>query len=276
MSRSKGFTLIELLIVIAIIALLAAILFPVFARAREKARQASCASNEKQIGLALLQYAQDYDERYPAGLQKWAGAGGEGWAGDIYNYVKSTSLYTCPDDRTVGGTTGNVVSYQYNLDIAVMPALSKFNSTASTVMLCEINGNVVPNLGSGEDTASLTSWQLSTAGNGAVYEPGNGEPIVYQTGPLGGEPLSPSVSWYQTFAPTGWHSDGSNVLLADGHVKWLRGSAISPGFNNKNGGTDEYPNMPIGLITTYVAAATDFKGPSAMTGGAFQATFSVQ
>ncbi len=61
----KGFTLIELLVVIAIIAILAAILFPVFAKAREKARQTSCLSNMKQIGLASMMYAQDYDERLP-------------------------------------------------------------------------------------------------------------------------------------------------------------------------------------------------------------------
>src|SRR5476651_129734 len=63
----RGFTLIELLVVIAIIAVLAAILFPVFAQAREKARQTSCLSNEKQLGLAVMQYVQDYDEMTPTG-----------------------------------------------------------------------------------------------------------------------------------------------------------------------------------------------------------------
>jgi len=62
--KRHGFTLIELLVVIAIIAILAAILFPVFAKAREKARQSSCLSNLKQLGLACLSYAQDYDERW--------------------------------------------------------------------------------------------------------------------------------------------------------------------------------------------------------------------
>lgn len=67
---SKGFTLIEILVVIAIIALLAAILFPVFARARENARRTSCASNLKQIGLGIMQYTQDYDERMPPFLNE--------------------------------------------------------------------------------------------------------------------------------------------------------------------------------------------------------------
>ena len=66
-TRRYGFTLIELLVVIAIIAILAAILFPVFAKAREKARQITCASNEKQLGLAFIQYIQDNDEAYPRG-----------------------------------------------------------------------------------------------------------------------------------------------------------------------------------------------------------------
>lgn len=105
-SRRSGFTLIELLVVIAIIALLAAILFPVFARARENARRASCQSNLKQIGLGLLQYTQDYDERYPKNLTGGpAGAfgaeivgdsGAYAWYQQIHPYIKSTQLFNCP------------------------------------------------------------------------------------------------------------------------------------------------------------------------------------
>jgi prepilin-type N-terminal cleavage/methylation domain-containing protein/prepilin-type processing-associated H-X9-DG protein len=103
----KGFTLIELLVVIAIIAILAAILFPVFARARENARRASCMSNLKQIGLGILQYTQDYDEKTP---RSWFGTNGDAskpvgdvsdrykWMDAIYPYVKSEQLFSCPSD----------------------------------------------------------------------------------------------------------------------------------------------------------------------------------
>ena len=112
----KGFTLIELLIVIAIIALLAAILFPAFARAREKARQTACQSNLKQLAMGMLQYSQDYDEHLPFGLYgqgpitnaliggyQYNGAGSVGGAAPIYGwndlifpYVKNTQVYVCP------------------------------------------------------------------------------------------------------------------------------------------------------------------------------------
>jgi prepilin-type N-terminal cleavage/methylation domain-containing protein/prepilin-type processing-associated H-X9-DG protein len=123
MKRSFGFTLIELLVVIAIIAILAAILFPVFASAREKARQTTCASNEKQLGLAVIQYNQDYDENYPESVtERYASqtipsysAASITSCGDVPNaaeaapysiqallfpYVKATGVFHCPDGAT--------------------------------------------------------------------------------------------------------------------------------------------------------------------------------
>ncbi|MGC9318959.1 MAG: DUF1559 domain-containing protein [Armatimonadota bacterium] len=104
--RRRGFTLIELLVVIAIIAILAAILFPVFARAREKARQASCTSNLKQLSLGLLMYMQDYDQRFVRtsanDMNAWAAADNpySVWYRAIMPYVKNEQLYECPSDST--------------------------------------------------------------------------------------------------------------------------------------------------------------------------------
>jgi prepilin-type N-terminal cleavage/methylation domain-containing protein/prepilin-type processing-associated H-X9-DG protein len=114
--KPRGFTLIELLVVIAIIAILAAILFPVFAKAREKARCSSCQSNLKQIGVAFLQYAQDNDERFPASV--WADLplqfpGSANWRGvfthGIQSYLKSTQVFKCPSDSTT-----EIISYGYS------------------------------------------------------------------------------------------------------------------------------------------------------------------
>ena len=112
--RRKGFTLIELLVVIAIIAILAAILFPVFARAREKARTSSCQSNLKQIGIAAAMYAQDYDERYavcwqyaPNPTQAW-------YPALLYPYVKNDQLFTCPSDPSPTARNNIYFSYAFN------------------------------------------------------------------------------------------------------------------------------------------------------------------
>jgi len=107
--RYRGFTLIELLVVIAIIAILAAILFPVFARARENARKASCMSNMKQLTLGLLQYAQDYDERYPMGRSPGDYFYGPDscnqnpnsytWRAAAHPYTKNVQIYQCPTNE---------------------------------------------------------------------------------------------------------------------------------------------------------------------------------
>jgi prepilin-type N-terminal cleavage/methylation domain-containing protein/prepilin-type processing-associated H-X9-DG protein len=107
MQKRRGFTLIELLVVIAIIAILAAILFPVFARAREKARQISCLSNMKQLGMALMMYAQDWDDTYPRCYiymdpSKGGSAGYHHWSGITAPYVTNWNVYVCPSDPNKG------------------------------------------------------------------------------------------------------------------------------------------------------------------------------
>src|SRR5881628_2562260 len=104
--RRSGFTLIELLVVIAIIAILAAILFPVFAQAREKARQASCGSNQRQMGLAFMMYAQDYDETLPFFGNPWPNPVVY-WDTCIQPYTKSQQLHSCPSWSTSGKYAAN-------------------------------------------------------------------------------------------------------------------------------------------------------------------------
>jgi prepilin-type N-terminal cleavage/methylation domain-containing protein/prepilin-type processing-associated H-X9-DG protein len=113
--KRKGFTLIELLVVIAIIAILAAILFPVFAKAREKARQTACVSNIKQMGLGLLQYIQDNDEATPLVYYLPSGTGNTyHWQDLIYPYVKNEQVFNCPSDNFKAPAGQTASSPYYN------------------------------------------------------------------------------------------------------------------------------------------------------------------
>jgi prepilin-type N-terminal cleavage/methylation domain-containing protein/prepilin-type processing-associated H-X9-DG protein len=290
-TRNHGFTLIELLVVIAIIAILAAILFPVFAKVREKARQTSCLSNEKQIGLAFAQYYEDYDEKWPNGVSTGAESSqgtvtGSGWAATLYQYVKSTGVFKCPDDSTTGGTAADgsqlsPISYGYNSNIAGT-ADASLVAPASTVNLFEIQG----------DTANLTETQANSTGSGdgeSSYlsttpgygdasfagdgnDPANVTAPVYATGDLG---ISASGTGANNLnvgafsAGNGLHTGGANYLLADGHAKWLRGRAVSSGVNNTGGSNVQ----PSGVVPAAVAATTDFSGNTNYA--AYAATFSL-
>jgi prepilin-type N-terminal cleavage/methylation domain-containing protein/prepilin-type processing-associated H-X9-DG protein len=288
----RAFTLIELLVAIAIITVLAAILFPVFAQAREKARQTSCLSNEKQLGMAILQYAQDYDEMLPNGVnltrdgRVWPG---QGWAGQCVSYTRNTQIYQCPSDPTNGAQAPDyVVSYGYNGNLVGYAdqddpppssvSLTELNNSSHTVMLFEV-ANVTANVldqNEGTGTGGTTGRKFSASSNGLdnrLYAQKDWSTSVedkYATGYLGGRlPFNPNATQFSSLE--GRHAGGSNYLLSDGHMCWLRGASVSSGLNAL-AATCNQDNTPsqTGCGISFFAAGT----ASSLNG--IRATFSIR
>jgi prepilin-type N-terminal cleavage/methylation domain-containing protein/prepilin-type processing-associated H-X9-DG protein len=249
--RKRGFTLIELLVVIAIIAILAAILFPVFAQAREKARAITCISNEKQIGLATIMYVEDYDEEYPDGSDSWGYWWPVGWAGQIYPYVKSVGVMTCPDD-----SSGGIVSYAYNSMIGggITPVFDSSGNSlpgpaekesalygpSSTVLFCEIANNLPPSADAAlyTDQAIEAGWDIGspcTYGDQFVQGIGPGylstyDGVTMATGVLQNCTLAYDNNTAIYPDVKGRHSGASNFVMADGHAKFFQPSVVSGGY----------------------------------------------
>ena len=197
-SKNQGFTLIELLTVIAIIAILASILFPTFARAREKARTTSCMSNQKQLGLAFQMYRDDYDG---VNVLTDSGAAVDShspaspyWYELIHPYTKSSQILICASDTTPSATP--VSSYRIGAGFAGAEDSVYGDASSSTTILGECDGDTWKNTWSG----------TGVAGSGSQIA-GNAQPRRRR------------------------HNDGSNFLYYDGHAKWLaENKALTEGF----------------------------------------------
>ncbi len=207
--RRQGFTLIELLVVIAIIAILAAILFPVFAKAREKARTASCQSNLKQLALGFHMYAQDYDEVLPHSY--WpvpAVIPGRVWGDSfmnnvelVYPYIKNKQVYVCPSappafyvDYVINWNIWRINGPGYPL--ATIPAVSR------TILLVDNSVN--------DGYGRWCSYPPQVSHGAVATNCDN----------------SPGIDWAadsNSVAIAGRHNGGCNVAYVDGHVKWSTG-----------------------------------------------------
>ena len=211
----RGFTLIELLVVIAIIAILAAILFPVFARAREKARQSTCLSNVKQLNLGIMMYAQDYDEVLPA--YRWnqeppssvwvdrdnsAATNRHFWAQLVVPYVMNDDIFFCPtqpwDSQTYqSGTQKRYLNYAYN-GCMHRVKMALVRNPAQKIIIGDV-GYI--------DTSKTPRGYLE---NWFVRS-------------------SPGTEWRQFFWWANLHNGGGNYAYADGHAKWLSETDASLG-----------------------------------------------
>jgi prepilin-type N-terminal cleavage/methylation domain-containing protein/prepilin-type processing-associated H-X9-DG protein len=211
----RAFTLIELLVVIAIIAILAAILFPVFAQARDKARMTSCLSNNKQLGLALMMYAGDYDDTLPPAkigasppFRHNCAADGEGyplypafWQDVVVPYAKNRDIMICPSRRDRG--------YQPNAadkPVDGNPSSLRFGYTGNHWAF--VNRT---------DLAVTSGWNAHGRKLATISSPAS---LIFV---LEGFSSCPEVRWaVQDNLDCSIHNKGSTYVFCDGHAKWMR------------------------------------------------------
>lgn len=208
--KKNAFTLIELLVVIAIIAILAAILFPVFSRARENARRSSCGSNMRQIGLGIMQYTQDFDEKYPLHLDNSAG-NQKVWLDLVQPYVKSAGVFNCPSSSNIvfaPNAMDTNIAYGYNYTFSNYPgwygaSQATINRPTETILVAETGGS------------------RDSLGYYLAY------PSVF--GAIGAGRSNTTYGFDVPNAPARLaerHMEGLNIVWADGHVKWMKRSVV--------------------------------------------------
>jgi prepilin-type N-terminal cleavage/methylation domain-containing protein/prepilin-type processing-associated H-X9-DG protein len=224
MTTRRGFTLIELLVVIAIIAILAAILFPVFARAREKARQTSCSSNMKQIGVAIIMYASDFDGAFPSNWTGNCASPGWDWMETTQPYINNWQVYVCPSVSTSGALDGMFVQ-----SCATGNGRSRQGRRGGYGLNC---GRVAPEfpdqLGPGPGGNSNREIKRdSTIRSPAqtimvteVREGAMGCAMLCGTGHAGWR-----APWSGNQV-SDIHNEGCNLCFTDGHVKWMKKMAV--------------------------------------------------
>jgi prepilin-type N-terminal cleavage/methylation domain-containing protein len=219
--RSRGFTLIELLVVIAIIAILAAILFPVFARAREQARKSACASNCRQIGLALMMYAQDYDETL---VMRYYGRNNElSWKDVMEPYLKNRDIYRCPSNPR-----------------AQTPDVLKRHPGGYAMWLPD--ANLARDIGSGMAYPQPTAGVENPSNSLIILEhsynwPDTGPYLQYNEPAKDGGAIKGPSEWN-----SGHDVAAGNIIYLDGHAKYSR---LSKTFSNRTGdGLNEWRFNP--------------------------------